>query len=56
MDFKNRVKNIQAAGYNGARTVYALASVRLWNFFNGGFGQKSTYKAKKIVVFCGYIQ
>ena len=22
MDFKNGVKNIQAAGYNGARTVY----------------------------------
>ena len=24
MDFKNGVKNIQAAGYNGGRTVYTL--------------------------------
>ena len=60
MDFINGVKNIQAVGYNGARTVYSLLNT--W-FFQGRFfiftiedyknGQKfyiSSLKAKRFAI------
>ena len=45
MVFKNGVKNIQAAAYNGARTVYRIFST----IKNQGFSSSSTKKVYQIM-------